>query len=422
MTSISETPHVPNVLAIQIQTIIPVYRAITVKHLQLILDLLNLLSHRLSKLPEDVRLALDLITLGRGHATLGQNPIQAGKLLRNVVVAAAQLLEDADIVLGVCKLRRVGQLLDHLLRLGEQVSQGGTASDLGHDGIERVDRPGRGVETTTRKTVRASLFVDPCEESLLVPAAVVLDSLSASGGVPLDGRVGGDALVFGERLVGLGVDLGDDDAALANKVGREGLVDGGKGLAVCKCQRILDFAAFQLTATPRRSKGDEDVFVLANRLGERLIGQHENIARQLSLLLGLDTRLLGDESCEAVKVAAGLVILGRIALAIEELEGWVSLDAEPLANALLRVAVDLCDLDLVLRMLQGECELFVHGGELLAVAAPRGEELDESGLPGVEDHIVEVLGDEVQDGRLGRGRGREGGEDEVLDEHDVNAH
>ena len=59
------------------------------------------------------------------------------------------------------------------------------------------------------------------------------------------------------------------------------------------------------------------------------------------------------------------------------------------------VGVDLADGDLVVGMGEGLAELFVDGGQALAVAAPGGEEFDQRGLVGLEDDVVEVLGVEV---------------------------
>lgn len=66
------------------------------------------------------------------------------------------------------------------------------------------------------------------------------------------------------------------------------------------------------------------------------------------------------------------------------------------AELLVGVGVDFGDGDFV-RVLEGVAELLVDGREGLAVAAPGREELDERGLAGVEDDVVEVGGEEVFD-------------------------
>ena len=74
------------------------------------------------------------------------------------------------------------------------------------------------------------------------------------------------------------------------------------------------------------------------------------------------------------------------------------------AELLVGVGVDFGDGDFV-AVLESVGELFVDGREGLAVAAPGRKELDERGLAGVEDDVVEVVGEEVFDGRGGGGAG-----------------
>jgi hypothetical protein len=68
-------------------------------------------------------------------------------------------------------------------------------------------------------------------------------------------------------------------------------------------------------------------------------------------------------------------------------------------------------------VLEGQGELLVDGSEGLAVAAPGSEELDEGRLAGLENNVIEVVGDEVEDRRFGGSGGREASEHEALDEH-----
>lgn len=91
------------------------------------------------------------------------------------------------------------------------------------------------------------------------------------------------------------------------------------------------------------------------------------------------------------------------------------MDTEPTAKFLLSIGVNLCDLD-VLGGGEGAGEVLVHWGEVLAVAAPWGEELDKCWLAGFENDAVEVVWDKVEDCGLGGYNGRQAGEHEALDE------
>jgi len=66
------------------------------------------------------------------------------------------------------------------------------------------------------------------------------------------------------------------------------------------------------------------------------------------------------------------------------------------AELLVGVGIDFGDGDFV-RVLESAGELLVDWREGLAVAAPGREELDERGLAGVEDDVVEVAGEQVFD-------------------------
>lgn len=67
------------------------------------------------------------------------------------------------------------------------------------------------------------------------------------------------------------------------------------------------------------------------------------------------------------------------------------------AELLVGVGIDFGDGDLVRSVLESGAELLVDGREGLAVAAPGREELNESGLAGVEDDVIEVVGQQVLD-------------------------
>ena len=104
-----------------------------------------------------------------------------------------------------------------------------------------------------------------------------------------------------------------------------------------------------------------------------------DLAGHLQLSLGLNTGLLSDKLGQALEIASAVVIFGLIALSIEPLESRETLDTESLAKGLLGISVHLGDLD-VLRGRVDTSELLVDRCEGLAVAAPRGEEFDQSGL------------------------------------------
>lgn len=155
------------------------------------------------------------------------------------------------------------------------------------------------------------------------------------------------------------------------------------------------------TSTPWGGEGNENMLVTANFLGEGRVREHDDAALGGGLLLGLDTGLLRDESREALEVTAAVVVARLIALAIEPLEGWKALNTEALSEISLGVGVDLGDLDLVICKLENVGQVLIDGGESLAVAAPRGEELDESRLARLQDDGVEVVWQEIEDCRLG---------------------
>lgn len=162
-----------------------------------------------------------------------------------------------------------------------------------------------------------------------------------------------------------------------------------------------------LTSTPGRGESDKDVLVATNLRLEALVVQHDNLGRGLALDLWLNARLILNEGAQALQIAAALVILGGVALAIEPLEGGEALDAKLLAQRAVRVGVDLCHADLVLCVLEHAAQLLPHGRQVLAVPAPRREEFDQRWLARLEHDVVEVVGDEVEDGGAG-GRAEQG--------------
>lgn len=174
----------------------------------------------------------------------------------------------------------------------------------------------------------------------------------------------------------------------------------------------------RLTSAPRCSKCNQYIFFTANLLVKGLICQEVYSRRLLQLSLGLDPSLLSDEVGQTLQIPAAAVVGGSVALAVEKLEGWESLDTEPTAEFLLGIGVNLCDLD-VLRGCEGAGEFLVNGGEVLAVAAPWSKELDKRGLARLQDDAVEVVWDEVEYRGLGGHGGCQAGEHKALEEdHD----
>lgn len=175
----------------------------------------------------------------------------------------------------------------------------------------------------------------------------------------------------------------------------------------------------ELTSTPGSSKGNKNVLVTANGLGEGSIVEVGNLAGHLKLLLGLDTSLLSNESGQALQVTAGLVLLGLCTLSIKELESRETLNSESLAELTMGVGVDLCNLDLALGRLVGVCKILPDGSKLLTMATPWGEEFDEGRLAGLENDVVKVGGEQFDDGGFSCNDGGEGAEHEALDENHV---
>lgn len=201
--------------------------------LQLILDLLGRLGQGLNERTQDIGLAGHVVALRRSQPALGQDVTEPPQLVGRPGVALAQLVEDADVVLGVLVLGALlelgGDLIDLLGDLGEV-----GARQLGDDGVEGGDGAGRVVEAAAGEPVRAGLLVDVGEEVGLGAAALVEDAVLATRGEELDGRVRGDAVGLGGGLAvgGVGVDLGDQDVVVACVVGGNALPDGGEVLAV----------------------------------------------------------------------------------------------------------------------------------------------------------------------------------------------
>lgn len=201
--------------------------------LQLVLDLLNLLREETA---QDVGLAGELVQLGRLQATLLQDAVQTGQLLGDVVAVLAQLVEHADVVLGVLELGLLLQARGLLLRLLEGVGQWGRgAAELVDDGVERLDGARVRVQAAADGAVRAGLLVQERDEVRLAAATTVGLGLLGAGGEVLDGRVGADALRLGGSLavIGLGIDLGNQDIGLVLVVLGELLPCGNELLAVC---------------------------------------------------------------------------------------------------------------------------------------------------------------------------------------------
>lgn len=202
--------------------------------LQLILEFLGLFGSLLGEAAKNIGLALDLVTLGRGHATLLQDALESGQLLDNVVIALAELIKDADVVLGIGVFGVIVELFRSLLNFGGNVCQLGAASELGNQCVQSGNSASKTVKTTASNTVRASLLVDELNESLLGATARVLFGLLATSREPLDGGVGRDFLLLGDGLaVGcFSINLGNDNVGFVGEIGSKALPNRSQGLAV----------------------------------------------------------------------------------------------------------------------------------------------------------------------------------------------
>lgn len=387
----------------------------------------------LNKFPEDVGLASQLVPLLGSNTTLAEDALETGELLGRPPLVILELLEHPDIVLGVLLLGGIGQRSSLLLDLLSHLRKGRAAGELGNNVIERGDGAGSGVETTADDAVGACLLIDKVHEALFRAGIVVDLRLRGALGEVLDGRVRGDALGRRERLAvfRLGVDLGDQNVLIPREVLGDGLPDRSEGLAIWKRVRRLrqlfidgegvdprgrvgEGKGEPRTSAPRGRKGHENMLITANFLIKSRVTQHNNSARGFLGLLGPDARLLGDEAGQALNVAAAIVFLGRVARAVEPLQGRKALDFESFTQFSLGVGVDLGDLDFVLLVFERESQLLVHGSEVLAMTTPRGKELNESGLARLIDNTVEIGWEKVDNGRPGSSGSCKSSDDESL--------
>lgn len=205
----------------------------TAAHLQLILGVLDLLDES----AQNIGLGSELIKLRRGETALLQDTIQTRQLLARIIVVLAQLVEYLDIVLGILGL---GALLDGgglLCHLSSSISQDSlAASELVNDNVECVYQTRGSAETTTLCAVGTSLLVQEGHQVFLGAAAVVGLALLAAGGEELNGRIGAHALLLGGGLavLGISINLGDDDVDLVLEIVGELLPGGCEVLAVCR--------------------------------------------------------------------------------------------------------------------------------------------------------------------------------------------
>jgi hypothetical protein len=82
--------------------------------------------------------------------------------------------------------------------------------------------------------VCASVCVKELDEILLGATTLVWERVGGALGKIFDGGVGRNALILGESLgvLGLGVDLCDEDGGFGDEIGGEGFPDWGERLAV----------------------------------------------------------------------------------------------------------------------------------------------------------------------------------------------
>ena len=148
---------------------------------------------------------------------------------------------------------------------------------------------------------------------------------------------------------------------------------------------------------------NEDMFIAVHDIGEVRVGKDLDVAGNFTLGLGLDAGLLGDEGLEGTEVALGVVGSGIRALAVEVLKRGVALDAETLAELLVgcggqlsppaerhssghTITVNLRNRHLILLVGEGGSELFVDGGEFLAVWETLGDGVDGGAREDVRPH------------------------------------
>lgn len=146
-------------------------------------------SDLLNKLAEDVGLGGELVQLGRGETTLPQDAVQTSQLLRGKVVVLAQLVEHAQVVLGILDLGLLLQLLSLLLGVGSSLGKRGAASEPGDDVVECLESAGNSIKTAACNTVGTGLLVDVGNDVALGSTAVIVDSLLAAGREELDGGI-----------------------------------------------------------------------------------------------------------------------------------------------------------------------------------------------------------------------------------------
>lgn len=110
----------------------------------------------------------------------------------------------------------------------------------------------------------------------------------------------------------------------------------------------------RLTSTPRSSESNNSIHISTNLLVECRVREHLHSAGGLLWTLWLDSRLLGNESRQALQVTATLVVLRLCkTLAIEPFQRREALNAILLAQLLLAVGVNFGDCDLVFGEFEG---------------------------------------------------------------------
>lgn len=181
---------------------------------QLILTTPRLLATQ--ELAQDVAPRNKVIHLLRSRTTLLDDLAETLKLLAGVLLVLAQLLRYLDIVQRVLVL----QALDGLLDLIDQVTEAARRDVLADKFLQAGDGTSLRVELAINKTVGTSLRVHECNEGLLRARALVVLGFLGALGEKLDGGVAGDTLLSGKRfcVLGFGINLGDDNVGLEDKV------------------------------------------------------------------------------------------------------------------------------------------------------------------------------------------------------------
>jgi len=210
--------------------------------------------------------------------------------------------------------------------------------------------------------------ISPGLEGLLGASTVVLNSVLTSA-KELDGRIAANLVLLAEVVLGSAVDFSNGEGSILVGLG-ELDPGGGKTLAVAapRGEELHGKGLLGKLSLEGLGVEGEDGALLLLTLGLLLgLGLLLSLGLIASLQIVVDVLHVGLNSARDADVLRGSAVG-------EELDGGIATDTEARADILLSSAVDLTDVELVAGLLS---ELDPGGSETLAVATPRGEELDE---------------------------------------------